>query len=421
MVADRRPDGSGDASPGPSEDRLASLLRYEIDGPASKAAAPAVRGFGRDPVRSLAALAVLFLLGAMLVWVGVDTIRTSTAGDVVTEISDPTAPGFEALADTTPTMAVLHDLDGVLDAIAVLTLPDAATGGGAAVMVPTRVMADLPVLGVAPLEAAYDLGTPEQAAAAVGDLFGAAMAEVVVVDADRWAGLVEPVAPLAIDNPDDFVAADGTRFPDGPIQLDADEVGTYLEARIDGESELARLFRHEVFWAAWIAAVAADGAGVESVPGELEAGIGRFVRDLARGDVLVDSLDAEADTADGFEDEPVFVVDEDDVADLTARIVPLPRSPRPGVRSRTRILNGTTDTDAAAAIASTLTPAGLEVVLLGNAATLDVAETTVAYLGDEHRVAAEAVVDLLGHGRIVEETRPSDSVDITVTLGADHG
>lgn len=384
----------------------------------------APRGRSRLPpmgaVISTVVLLALFATGLGLTYAGTRIIRSSTQGEVVEPVSDPAAPGYEALVEPTPTLAVLHDLDGGLDAITVLTLPDPAGGGGGVVFVPTRVVDDLPLFGVSPLETAYDLGaTPEVQAEMVGDLLGAGIGEVVVVDADRWAGLVAPVAPLLIDNPDDLEVDGELRFPAGDVELGPDDVGPYLEARHDGESDLARLFRHETFWTAWLEAVGEAG-GDDAVPGELETGLGRFIRQLAAGRVVSTTLPVDRSTRDEPGAEPTFLPDVDGIAAVVADLVPFPRSPRPGVRERVRVLSGTEDVEAARRVAPRLPPAGIEVVIVGNAPSLDVERTTIAYVGPEHEAAAEDLRDLLGVGEVVIDPRPSDVVDITVTLGADH-
>lgn len=381
-------------------------------------------GAGRRPVPlasvvSAVVLVALFAAGIGLAYAGTRIIRSSTEGEVLEPVDDPTAPGFEALVEPTPTLAVLHDLDGEIDAITVLTLPSPDSGGGGVVFVPTRVIADMPIFGVAPIEAGYDLGTAQVQAEVVGDVLGAGIGEVAVVDAERWAGLVAPVAPLVVDNPDDLYVDDELRFPAGEIELEADDVGPYLEARVEGQSELARLFRHETLWRAWLTAVQ-DAGRAEAVPGELESGVGHFVRELARGTTVLERLPVEEGSSEEFADEPTFVTDPEAVEALVAELIPFPRSPRPGVRERVRVLNGTDDLEAARRAAPELPPVGVEVVIVGNASRFDHETTTIAYVGPEHEEAARAIRDVLGAGEVLQDPRPSDVVDITVTLGADH-
>ena len=333
--------------------------------------------------------------------------------------TDPAAPGYEAIVSPTPTLLVIHDVDGIVADLTVLTLPDPSAGGGGVVLVPTRTVSDLPLFGEAPIETAYDLGTAELQAEVVGDVLTTGIGEVVVVDADRWAGLVAPVAPLSIDNPDDIEIDGDVRFPAGDLELEAADVGAYLEAAQEGESDLARLFRHRTFWEAWLEAVAAAD-DPSAVPGELEAGIGRFVRALAGGPTVVETLPVEPVTIEDYDDQPSFAPQADEVAALVADLVPLPRSPRPGVRPRVRLLNGTEDLDEARELALALPPVGVEVSVVGNARTQDERTTTIAYVNPSHEEAAMAIRDLLGVGEVMVDPRPSDVVDITVTLGADH-
>ena len=360
-------------------------------------------------------LVLLIGTGVALGYAGVRIVRNSTEGQVLAPIDDPDEPGFEAVVDPTPTLVLMHD-----NALVVLTLPDADAGGGGVILVPERTVADLPLFDTNPIEAAYDLGDPQFEADSTGLLLGVAMQESAVVDEDRWADLVAPVAPIRLDNPNELTVDGSVRFPPGEIELAPSDVGPYLQARIEGESDLARLFRHEVFWNAWLDAVAADGSD-GAVPGELDSGIGRFVRTIARGAREVQTLPVQDATPGRYGDEPAFVPKFDQMETLVARLVPLPLSPGPGIRGRVRVLNGTADTTRAVSVASRLPPAGVSVTIVGNASSFDVTTTTVEYFGDEFRRQAEEIADILGVGEVVEDTRPSDSVDITVTLGADYG
>lgn len=421
--------------------RLQALLSVDLDldgrtpaGPTRRSSAvdddPRRRAPVPEPSRSgssgtgsvlwAVALVALFAAGLAMAYAGTRIIRSSTQGQIVEPVDDPAAPGFEALVESTPTLAVLHDLDEQLVAITVLSLPDPGGAGGGVVFVPTRVVDELPLFGVTTLATAYDLGAaPQTQAEMVGDLLGVGIDDVVVVDADRWAGLLAPVAPLEIDNPTD-VAVDGeVLFPEGPLSLDVDEVGPFLEARGDDESDLARLYRHELLWRAWLDAVGAAG-GEGTVPGELESGLGRFVPHLAAGAVRMATVPVERTDSAEWGEEPAFLPDETGIEALVAELVPFPRSPRPGERERVRVLNGTDDVDAGRRVAPGLPPLGLEVVIVGNARRLDHEQTTIAYAHPGAEAAARDVRDLLGVGDVILDPRPSDVVEITVTLGADH-
>ena len=410
---------AGDEEPAAPEQPSASTGAADEADELAEAPEPAARTDRRRTALSFGVLAVLLLAGLGLVFAGWEIVRDSTEGDVVSEVEDPSAPGYEALVETTPTMVLFHDTGTELDAITVLTLPDPDGEGGGVVLVPRRTVTELPVFGEGPVEVAYDLGDDRVGAEAVGLLLGAAMAERTVVDDERWAELVEPVGPITVDNPNEIEIDGEVVFPIGEIALDPDEVGPYLRALGEDESDLARLFRHELFWEAWLDAVAADGT-VGAVPGELDSGIGRFVRTIASGEAVVESLPVEPGPGDRFGEEPTFYLDQDAAPTLLEPLVPFPVSPAPGLRARVRVLNGTSELSEAVTAARSLRSADVEIVLIGNAASSDVTETTVRYFGVEHRDEAEDIADLLGVGEVLEDPRPSDAVDITVTLGADY-
>ena len=393
------------------------VLRGDVDRPG--------RTVGRG---SWAMLVVLVLVGSGLAYAGSRVLRSSTTGVVLAPVVDPAEPGYEALVDASPTIVVQHDVDGELDSLTVLSLatPEGA-GGGGVLLVPTRTLAELPMLGETTVDSVYDPARPQVQADAVGHLLGVGMEESALVSDDRWADLVAPVAPIEIDNPNEILSDGAVRFEAGEIELEPEDVGPYLRATVEGESDLARLFRHETFWVAWLDAVGADGSDA-AVPGELDSGIGRFVRALARSEHEVETLPVETvvpdgGANDGEDDEepaPVFSPRSAQMQALVDRLVPLPLSPAPGIRARVRILNGTTDIAEAADVAGRLPPAGVSVTIVGNAPRLDVEETTIEYAGEDFADEAEAIAEILGVGRVVEDTRPSDAVDITVTLGADH-
>lgn len=366
-------------------------------------------------------LLTLFACGVFLVLAGVRIVRTSTEGDVFSPVVDPAAPGYEAVVDPTPTLVLLHSASGVINAITVLSLPSNDAGGGAAVFVPVRTIDELPVFGEHVLSYAYDLGSPEFAREVVGALLGTGIGELELVDAARWADLVAPVAPLTIDNPDPIHGVDANgrsvvRFPAGELTLNAADVGPYLEAIDPDETDLARLYRHEVLWRAWLDAVA-EADRLDAVPGETETGIGRFVRALAHGETVLRTLPVEA--IDHPVEGAAFEADADATAELITQIVPFPSSPRDGERARLRLLNGTTDTTRATRVAPRLPPVGVELAVIGNAADLSTARTTISYADGRWRDVAEALRDELGTGEVIQEGRPSEAVDITVVLGAD--
>lgn len=400
-----------------TDERLGDLLRVDVSGEPTRRRGGAPEVSDHEPRRRFPiGIVMLWCAGILLAGAGVRIVANSTTGSVVDRVDDPDAPGFEALVDATPTLALLSVHGEDLTGIAILTLPHGDAGGGV-VLVPQRTIDDLAVFGRGPLDVSFAFGTAASLTDALGVLVGFGIPEHAVVDDGRWAELVGPVAPIVVDNPNELSVDGEVAFEIGEIELEADEVGPYLRATVESESDLERLYRHKLFYTAWIEAVAAHG-GVDAVPGELDSGVGSFVRTLAAGEVEVATLPVEVDESDEFAPPEAYVMT-DDAADLLERMVPFPTSAEPGARARIRVLNGTRDTSQASLVAPLLPPAGVEVVTVGNAVTLDASQTSIRYTLPEFEDQALAVADILGVDDVQLDDRVSDSYDITVTLGPD--
>ncbi len=370
------------------------------------------------------ATAVLALIagGGALAYLGSETVRESTDGKVINVTDDPSAPGFEAFVTPSPTMLVIHnDGDEVLGYTLLALGPD--DQGGAIVFIPTSTLGELEEFGEQPLTLAYAGGGAPVATQVIQDMLGTGIQDVVEIDSPRWTTLTEPLAPFTFDNPDSVILTDpvtgedGLLFPAGEIQLEAVGVGQYLSEGTEGESELARLARDEVFWTEWLAAIAAsDDPG--AVPGEVDSGIGRFARGLASGPVTMMTLPVtEFQVPDG---PVVFVANEAQIEALITDIIPLPTSPEFGVRPKVRLLNGTTDPDILPPLVTPLVQAGAEITVFGNASTFSESTTQIIFTDPSFSDDARALQEALGVGEIVREERPVENVDITIVIGSDY-
>lgn len=358
-------------------------------------------------------LVVIAVAATGLAYVGVHTVRESRDGRAVSSITDPALPGFEALLAPTPTLAILHGEGDELVSAALVSLNSGDVGGSVVIVPPaTKTSLTSDAVSVAYATQVGPSDTLRDAVPPLQGVLGIGIAESVVVDDARWAELVAPVAPLSLDNPD----AVGS-FEAGPIALEAVDVGTYLTATRDGESAMARAFRQQVFFEAWAGAVAAVDDPATAVPGEVDSGIGRFVRGLAAGPHTVSTLPLrESDLITGD-----TRVDVDQVAwdALLPTLVPFPTASSPGRRVRVRVLDGTGDPDHVLMIAPRLIPAAAEVVVVGNADAFDYQETQIRFHIPEVQAAAKAFQEALGTGRVVDDPRQTDAFDVTIVLGTD--
>lgn len=356
-----------------------------------------------------AVLAIAVLLGGVLAWVGLRTLRDSSVGRTLTS-TDPSEPGFEGLLEPTPTLLVLHTAGGVLQSAALLALANGDAGGAVVLLPPSVEVGDGEDAATLAVTYAFG-GTPEVLRGAGEAITGVGVQELVELDDTRWAELVGPVGPLAIQNPDDVAG-----FPAGPIQLGASDVAAWLEARQPGEGELAALYRQQLFWESWVAAVAASGDEA-AVPGELDSGLGRFVRGLAAGHLDVATVpvtERQDDTGN-----TVFDVDRGALRDIITDLVPFPTGTALAPRTRVRLLDGTGDQDHVRRVAPVVVASDATIVVVGNADAFDYQTTEVRYHHPSQRAAAARLQRALGAGTVVEDVRPIDAFDVTIVLGTD--
>jgi hypothetical protein len=364
-------------------------------------------------------LAALVLAIPVLVWTGAQVVLGSSEGRVVRSITDPEAPGWEAIVDPTPVL-VLASVDeaDVLDSLTLLSLT--GEGTGAVVQLPATTLIEVPGIGSIPLNVVYADKGLEGLRNSTESLLGVGIPDIDVIEPEEWVALVRPVSPLTISNPDPVMAPDGSGtvlFSQASIDVPASDIWTYLSARNPNESDLARMVRVEAFWRAWLAQVGADPDGPRTVPGEIDSGVGRFVRTLARDRADVTTLPVEGEPIDDETDAVFRPLD--DYRDLIARVVPFPAGPE-GLRPRVAVFDGTGELGHGIAAAMRLAAGGGQIDKVGNAPTFDVATTRFIYYQPTARPRVEALRAVLGVGELVASDELNSAVDVTVVLGADY-
>lgn len=374
----------------------------------------------RERLRSgVFAVAVVLLVTAIPVLglVGQQIIRQTHDGRVFNPVRNPDAPGYEALVDPTPT-ALLVQVDGAgKPTSATLLALGAGDRGGSVILLPLDTAVAHPALAVDRLGAAYALGGIDILKAQVAGLLNVGIDEAVKVDDAKWAQLVGPVGSLTIDNPDSVNTTSGLSFASGRLTLTPEQVGPFLAARNEGESDLNRLARQKLVWLAWLKAVG-GARGADLLPGEVSAGTGRFVRTLARGTVQVDTL-AVTEAGTALAGGPVFKVDAQAELAQVTKAVPFPRSPAPGARITVRLLNGVKAGPISSAVTDALVRGGAELTSLGNPQRFGLAKTRIDYYAPASKARAELLRLALGVGDVVYVARDDQSVEVTVTIGDD--
>lgn len=365
-----------------------------------------------------AALVILVVLVPILILAGLHALLVSNHGRLIVTTTNPAEPGWEAAVEPTPT-AVLATLSesGDLSSVSVLTLT--SDGHSNVIFVP----ADTHIPsggGHDTMVTAYKSGGAAGLKAALESTLGVDVGEVTTADVADWEGLVAPVGTLTVSNPDDVTVNDTRLFNKGSIDLTPAEAGIYLRSRNWAEDDTNRLLRQEAFWRSWMAKIAAKGTA-DAVPGETDSGLGRFIRTMAAGQVdyhvLPVKVQALPDAYAG-----VYVPIAKDVNALLAQTVPFPLASPAGSRPLVRVLDGTGQLDHGVGVARALASAGAQIDGIGNASNFEVPTTQIVITGSDHRAQAEGLQAALGFGDIIErqaDAFSSDSVDVTVILGAD--
>lgn len=383
-------------------------------------------GAGRVPRLTLRAVAfglsLALLMGAVPVlgWVGSQRLLDSKGGEVVEGGTDADEPGYRTLVNPTPTALVVHrDAEGYPVSAAILA-QGAGETGGTVLLVP---------LGLQPVEGSYfnriidgydSVRSDDGFRRSIEDVIGISVPPPVIdVTDESLATLVAPVAPLELDVTDPVMDDAGVVY-EGQVRLAADQVGPYLRATREGEPEIAHLERIRDVWVAWLAAIG-DATATEPI-GAAATGMGSYLRVLAAGEPVVETLDVEDGIPTSYGQAPFYVP----AAGMNEQIidaVPFPVSPREGRRFTIKLLNGAAGELLPMALMRDLVLADGSLVWLGNASAFGQEETLIEYRDEDGREDAEAVQELLGEGVEIDQmsTRRAEAEreDLVITIGSD--
>ena len=362
-----------------------------------------------------AAFVLLALAIPALVWVGLRVILDSTDGQLVSRVTDPAAPGYEAVVDPTPTNLVVSvDADGKLDSLSLLALTSDGVGGVITIPAGTVVPIDTADLSLRFIHDNLGLDATRESA---GKLLNLNFTDAQVVKSTDWAGLVGPSAPITVNSPDPVLGPDGAvLFPRGSLQLTAAQVWPYLSGRGPDESDLNRLLRTEAFWRAWLAAIADKAPSALTLP--TDAGLGRFLAALGSDQAQVQTLPVTPAKVDPLGNAQ-FELAPADVARTLSEFIPFPEG-APGSRPRLRVLDGTGRLDNGVSAAIELNAAGAEVDVVGNARSFGATTTQLVYYDPAFERAARDLRDALGVGEVVFSEQTNSATDLTVVLGDDY-
>ncbi len=374
----------------------------------------------RRPVWSwlLPALSLVAAAGIPLfAWYAGDAILNSADGDLTQRVTDPSAPGYEVIVLPSPSHMVLSlDPVGDLAMVTVMSLGSNDLGGTVLHIPPEAVLdGDRRLIDVFREEGE---AATRRAAATLMDVNVDGMS---VLDAAGWTQLVAPAGAIPVDTVQDLyrVGGDGDEivYPAGNVTVAPENVSEFLAWVNPGAHASTRMGRHVSFWRAWIATIAAStDPGI--VPGEIDSGIGRFLRGLAVGVPVVAHAEGTHRHLDSGA--PATDVDLDKLRAVVAEMIPFPLPVSPGARPRVRLLDGVGGVDLAALHSPGLVNAGAQIVIIGNASSFDVAQTEVIYHAEAFESHAEGFSQALGGANVTFEPIQDVVLDVTVIIGEDQ-
>jgi LytR cell envelope-related transcriptional attenuator len=366
----------------------------------------------------LGAMIVLILAIPVLGYAGARTVLNSRAGKVAERNLDPTAPGYVAIVEPTPTtLVVQRDAEGDPVSLTLLAL-GSADGGGSILFIPLDTNLVTPALYVDRLRTAYAQGGEASLVSVTGRQLRIGFDQVVDLGDADWAELVAPVSPLRFDNPITIVVGE-TTFPEGPIELPADQVAGYLGALVYGQDDLDRLDRQQLVWRTWLQQIAESGAPA-AIPATTN-GLGPYIKALTAGPTSMATLDVVPSAQPAPEDGTTITFDPqvDGILEQVTDAVPAPISPGLGGRFAVRVLNGADGQPIPDDLLRELVMAGAQIDAVGNDTSFGATETSIEYRSPKMKDTAEKVRDVLGGGKIHLDAETNDPVDLVIVLGQD--
>jgi hypothetical protein len=356
-------------------------------------AAPAGAGEGRRALRLFVVVEVLAVMAVPVVaLIGFKVLLDSRAGTFVTG-PGPGDPGYQALVEPTPVLAVVERLGGEVTGVTLVARAGRSADGGAVIVVP----AELAVEGRSLRQ--WGHAGDDAAAQALGRALRLRVDHHVTLDGDGWAALLGE-RTVAVTNPDPVVDGGVERFPAGTVELGAADAAEWL-GRLGTQQPAALAFRRSLFWRALLA----DPDLVATGGGEPAATLAA----LAAGPHVVELLPV---VGAG----PVLALDPDQAEELVVEVVPFPSGARPGDRLRVKVLDRTGHADLVA-VARQVARAGGEIVIVGNAGVFDGGPTEAVIadpaLGDDVR----RLLERLGTGTVRPSPGSDETVDVTVLAG----
>ena len=362
-------------------------------------------------------LTIVFLVAIPLfIWDATNAILNSTDGDFSEIVVDPTQPGYESYVIATPAHLTLGvDESGNLSLVAIISLGPNDLGGSLLLLNPkTDIKQGETITSI------FESGNVKEVEKSLMEFLSIGFTTTNLMTSSNWDAYTASASPLSVvlDDPlheeilaGQFFSFESTCCPyEVTTSVESSDVGNFLSWADPAGSGSLRLLRQEGFWQEWIEKLSAE-VNVSAVPGEVDAGFGRMVWGLSRGEMVIVQISQSSTPEATFVDESV-------IRDVVLEMVPFPMPSSPEARTTVRLLDAVGGLDLAGDYSAGLVREGAQILIIGNASEFT-GETELIYHDADNSETVETFKEILGGGVIYYEPLTDSAVEITVIIGKD--
>ena len=342
-------------------------------------------------------LAIVAIWSSFLLADGFSSVLKSEEGATREAITDPLQEGFEAFVEQTwAELIITEDELGDLVQVAVVSISDRQSGGGAVLLLPPELKLDQCVESCT-LNSQYSKSGLELVRNSVSDLLETEFSDSTTLTPERWETLIEPIGAVEIRTEET-----------GEIQtVSKSEVFDFISRK---ESFPSRQKDQGDFWRSWISALQESDDIDGSLP-IMRIPVVELISALAKSSfTVVDNL--WNDLGNGPEANP------DLLSGVIYDMFPFPSATENDQRATVRLLNGTDDFSLSSGMQELLRENGANVTVMGNFRSFNVIQTRVIYKDTETQVEAERLAAAIG-AHVIKDELVSPVADFTVLIGRD--
>lgn len=355
--------------------------------------------------------------GTFIALAAQEAILDSRSGSVSEAILDPSAPGFRAFTEATPTVLVAHTsqtISGELVGATILTPADASIGG-TVITVQSTFRADSSSPSLRDL---FARGGLDAVASALGEAIGAGFTSTIALDGASWASLIGDDLPVTLTLRTDLVDTQGdvgqVVVLAGTREFEGDEIADIVTHQNSSEPSLGVALRHQEVWRAWISQT--QDSIDRSVLVEFDAGFADVFAALENGEVSFRTIPTVTLTTDATED-TTYLANESAIGTLFAQIVPFPNEIVPGNRPPVLLLDSTGGAVARGPFVEAITRSGGRVTILGNSTGEPEATNRVQFHDPVGAALARDIGRSLGVDDVEDVPLDDATTSVTVIVG----